>query len=198
MTCSLEKTLAFTPPPPFKFETLLNNKGVSPTYIMLSLLLLFPYILWDGEPEDVDKAPEVCTRKSSGPCYILAGRATDLPDPRSAGLSLPRGDAPRQRQLHLCSAILFREIEGKDNSRDTHTVTLLSLFRPSDIPFSYSLVQRIVFYLLSLSSSRKTWVREASDHSGQLLFPSLQQPACSSVASLTTEWGEKLWELAPA
>lgn len=113
---------------------------------------------------------------------VLQASQTSPGDEASTGLSLPRGDAPHQRQLHLCSVSLFRETEGKDSSRQTYTVALLAFFRPSDIPFFYSFLQRNVFYLLSLlqlqehlgpRSDRSFWAATFSKPPAAQLQPSL-------------------------
>lgn len=99
---------------------------------------------------------EDCSRKSSDPCYLLTvglqTSQTRAGDEVSTRLSLPRGDAPHQSQLHFCSVSLFRETERKDSSKQTQMVGLFffSFFRSTGTPFSYSSVPRIVFYLPSL------------------------------------------------
>lgn len=150
---------------------------------------------------------EDCSRKSSDPCYLLTvglqTSQTRAGDEVSTRLSLPRGAAPHQSQLHFCSVSLFRETERKDSSKQTQMVGFVFFFLSSDLlalPFLTLPFQELCFTCRAYFSSRNIWGWEETDHSEQLLFPCLHQPSCSriQVPSVTTEWGEELWEFALA
>lgn len=167
---------------------------------MLSLLF-FPYILQVDEAEDMDSK-----KTAVGRAVILA---TFSPVVLQTSQTWA-GDEVRPdflhhvgilctSQLHFCSASLFRETGRRDNSKQTQMVTFLSFFRSTDTPFSHSSVPRIAFYLLCLLQFQEHLGLRSDQSFRAATFPKppsaqLQQsPGC-----VMTEWGEKLWEFAPA
>lgn len=172
---------------------------------MLSLLLLFPYILRAGEAEDVDKAPRSLHEEEQR--SLLHSRQLCYRPPRPdremrwAPDFLYHVGMLHIRDNYTSAQPFSSERQKEKTTPDKHTQ--LHCFLSSDLvtsPFPTLQFKGLYFTCCPYSNSRNTWIWEATSRSGQLLFPSLQQPGCSSgqVTSATTERGEILWELAPA
>lgn len=147
---------------------------------------------------------EDCSRKSSNSCYLLTSCATDLPDMsrrwrEHQTFSTMWGYSTSVNYTSAQWISSERQKEKTAPNKHKWWLCFLSSDLPTP-PFLTLQLQELCFTCWAYFSSRNIWGWEATSHSEQLLFPSFHQPSCSriQVASVTTEWGEKLWEFALA
>lgn len=138
---------------------------------------------------------EDCSRKSSDSCYLLTSCATDLPDMSRRwsehqtfstmwGCSAPVNYTSAQR--------VSSERQEEETTPNKHKWSLF--FLSSDLltpPFLALQFQELHFTCCAYFSSRNIWGWEATNHSGQLLFPNLHQPSCSRVQVVWWLSGER-------
>lgn len=142
------------------------------------------------------KPREVCIRKSSDSCYILASHATDLPGPtrrweERQAFSTTLGCSASETITRLLSDFLQRDRRKRQLQKNAHSL----LFRSNDIPVFYPSVQRMVFYLLSFLFQFQEHLDLISNQSFRAATFSKppSSSSCSRVqaASFTTAWGRE-------